>query len=206
MSETDYFLKKSKKWRCGIVVLLPLLLTGCFYSVHNFGDDRNTLNTTIYWELKKANQNNTCFDPFYLGKYAKEFLDNEERNRVGERMNKIFQQFFPIGTPLQQVTEKMQSEGGAICSTQVDTINNNITHTFCTYKHEYVQGMKEFGITGWKILSAQWQKDNFEFGIIAQEGRLTNVEGKVINGECYEIDKDVYEKSKTIKLIKKLHF
>jgi len=188
-----------------LILIFPLLLTGCIYTFHNFGDDLNTLNTTLYWELKKANQNNTCFDPSYLGKYAKEFLDNEERRRVGENMDEIFWKFFPMGTLLQQIIEKMQSQGGAICTTQVNAINNNITHTVCTYAHEYVQGMKDLGLSGWKIYSAQWQKDSFEFRITAHGGQIIDVKGKVLDGECYEIDKDVYDDSKTIKLINKLH-
>ena len=184
-----------------LILIFPLLLTGCIYTFHNFGDDLNSLNTDLYRELKKANHNSTCFDPFYLKKY---FLDEGQKVFVEKSMNEIFWQFFPMGTPLQQIIEKMQSQGGAICSTQVDAINNNITHTVCTYTHEYVQGMKDLGVTGWKIYSAQWQKDNYEFRLTTQGGQLIDVKGKVLDGECYEIDKDVYDDSKTIKLIKKL--
>jgi hypothetical protein len=183
-----------------LAFILPLLITGCFYNVHNFGEQLNSLNTILDNELRKANQSNNCLS---FGISNNNFRKIEV-TMVEEKMNKTFQSFFPNGTSLQKTIEILQSQAGAICATKTDAIYERTTYATCTYSHEFVQGMKELGLTGWKISSAQWQKNNFEVRITAKNEMIDNIKSIVINGECYEIDKNIYENSKIIKFIRKI--
>lgn len=201
-SDTGCLPKESKRWVLGIVVLLPLLVTGCLYTSGGFGDDLSPLNTSLHHELRKANQSAWCFDPAFVEK--RPYSLHEIMTRQAEkRLDEIFWQFFSSRPALSQVREILQLEGGAACTTQEEP-DSDTTHTVCAFTHEYVQGMKNLTLIGWKIRSAQWQKDNFEYRITAQGERIVDVKGKILGGECYEIDKDLYEESKTIKPIRRL--
>lgn len=184
-----------------IFICLWLSLTGCVYSIHNWGEQLNALDTELDKELRKSNINNQCLASDIRYKNAFQMLS---MTHVEKRLNEILPHFFLISSPLKEVIQKMTVEGGAKCIYQNDENNNGISHIVCSVSNESVQGMKEFGITGWKKTSAQWQKDNYEIRITAENDRLVNIEGKVLEGECCEIDKEAYELVKTIKCIRKI--
>ncbi len=95
-------------------------------------------------------------------------------------------------------------EGGSKCIAQHDENSNGISHAVCSVSYESVQGMKELGLTGWKKTTAQWQKDNYEIRLAAENDRLVNIKGTVLEGECCEIDQNIYETLNTIKCIRKI--
>jgi len=182
-----------------MILFFSLNLTGCFYSVTNWGEQINALNTDLDRELRKVNKDQNCTS----SRFFKERMSRIEIEILDKRMNETFRHFFPSFSPIQQITERLKSEGGAKCLT-LPSNSNDLTHTICKYSHEFVQGMREFGITGWKMRSAQWQKDNFQFELTSHHDHLVNSQGKVLEGECYEIDINEYATSKTIKFIRKL--
>lgn len=201
-SRAMYFMSISvngyRKFLRFISYLFLIFLTGCFYASHNFGEQLNALNTELDGELRKARESNICFDK----KYPKSAFQKLQESDTEKRMKEIFMRFFPIKTSLQKIIGAMQSQGGATCKAQIN--KNNIDITICAYKHEYINGMKELGLTGWKIYLAQWQQDDFEFKITSKDNMMLDVEAKIIDTECYEIDIDSYENLNAVKLIRKL--
>lgn len=190
--------------RLGLTALMIVVscnsLTGCFYNVTNWGEQINALNTNLDRELWHANSMNTCLSSrFKYGRMSQIEIENIEREMV-----KTFQHFFPVHTPLKKITERLTSDAGAKCITQPSKNSNSPTQTICSYSHESLEGMRKFGLTGWEIFDVHWQKNNFEFAITSQDDHLINSIGKVLEGECFDIDITTYKSTKTIKFIRNL--
>ena len=189
--------------RLGLTALMILLscssLTGCFYRINIWGKELNELNTDLDRELRHANSMNTCLSSQFIN----ERMSQREVEIIEQKMAETFQHFFPVHTPLKKVTESLISEAGAKCITQPSKNSNSPAQTVCSYSHISLVGMKEFGLTGWEIFDVHWQKNNFEFAISSQDDHLTSSVGKVLEGECHDIDLNAYKSTNIIKLIRK---
>ncbi|MGZ3814784.1 MAG: hypothetical protein ACXVA0_23830 [Mucilaginibacter sp.] len=183
-----------------MISFASLNLTGCFYGVNNWGKRLNELNTDLDRELWYANSMGTCLSSGFI----KERMSQRDIEIIEQAMVKTFQHFFPAHTVLNKVTERLTSEAGAKCIYQPNKNSNSSAQTICSYSHIALVGMKKFGLTGWEIYDVYWQKNNFEFAISSQDDHLTSSVGKVLEGECYDIDINAYKTTNTIKFIKKI--
>lgn len=188
-----------------LLFIIFQITSGCFYDVTTYSKEYNTFNTEILSKLRSANQSDHCFDSVYMSTFNS-IIFNQERKRVEKSMSEIFLQLFPLGTELPKIKESLQTEAGAICRPTTDIGINHINETTCTFSNKMVWGMKRLTWTGWRISSALWQVDNFEYRITARDNRLSAVKGSMLDGECDVIDKTVYEDSGQIVKLKKLKF
>jgi len=69
---------------------------------------------------------------------------------------------------------------------------------------EFIDGIKELYVYGWQIGRVYLTKSSFEYLLTTQEDRILGVSVNIIGCEFYELDKDLYEESKTIKSIRRL--
>lgn len=182
-----------------MILFSSLNLTGCFYRINIWGKELNELNTDLDRELRLANRMNFCLSSGFINERMSQIdIENIERE-----MLKTFQHFFPAHTALNKVTERLMSEADATCISQPNKNSNSPAQTTCSYSHISLVGMKEFGLTGWEIFDVYWQKNNFEFVVTTQDDHLINSIGKVLEGECYDIDVNAYKSTKTIKFIRR---
>lgn len=178
-----------------------LCMTGCFYRITLWGEQLNALNTDLDRKLRYANGAHVCFS----SRYFNERWSKIDKEILERSMVEILHNYFPIHMPLKQVTERLKLDAGADCITNSNkNSNSTTTQTICSYSYEFIQGMKKLGLTGWEILDARWQKNNFQFEITSQDDHLINWKAKVLEGQCYDIDVSAYKSTKTINFIRKL--
>ena len=113
---------------------------------------------------------------------------------------RIFHGLFPQGTAVTTVIRTLKASG-ALCRTE-NKGEINLTH--CALTKEYIDGVKELYVYGWRIGSVYLTKSSFEYLLTTQEDRILDVSVNIIGCEFYELDKKLYEESKTIKPIRRL--
>ena len=180
-------------------VIISVSTTGCFYRNIGYTDKINSLNTTIDTQLRSINNSNNC-----LSFKTDDVFTKTELSIMKENMKSILENNFPKKSSLKKAVEILQLQAGAICQIKTTDTSTNAIQSICTYSPESVQGMKKLNITGWEIYVAQWQKDNFEINITAKNDLIDDIIVKIVSGQCYQIDKDIYEKYKVVKKVKEI--
>lgn len=192
-------LKEGKRWLFGMVVVLSLLVIGCDKGGRIFGgpfeDSHLFLNTKLDHKLKNELTSNGCFNV-----PPQNILDKSAIERYKTSRMQIFHELFPQGTPATTVLNILKASG-ALCRTE-NKSENNLTH--CVLTKEYIDGVKELYLSGWQISSVYLTKSSFEYFLITQAERILDVSVNIIGCEFYELDKDLYEESKTINPIRRL--
>lgn len=199
MNETGYFPKENKRFGLGMAVLLSLLITGCEKGGRILGgpfeDSHLFLNTELDSKLKYDISINSCFNfP------PQNILDKSDIERYKQHRIQIFHELFPQGTSIKIVFNTLKASG-ALCRTEN---KGEISLTHCALMKEFIDGAKELHVFGWQISSVYLTKSSFEYLLTTQEDHITDVSVNIIGCETYEIDKDIYEESKTIKPIRRL--
>jgi len=199
MTGTGYFPKENKRWRLGIAVVLSLLITGCEKGGRIFGgpfeDSHLFLNTELDSKLKNNIRHHGCFNfP------PKDTFDESSIERYKTARVRIFHELFPQGTSAKMVFNTLKASG-AQCRTE-NKGETSLTH--CVLMKEWIDGVKELYLTGWRVGSVYLTKSNFEYLLTTQEDRILDVSVNIIGCEFYELDKELYEESKTIKPIRRL--
>jgi hypothetical protein len=192
--------KESKPWQFGIPILFFLLITGCEKGGRilggSFSDNHLFLNTELDKKLKyDISTHSSCFKlP------PRNILDESAIERFTSSRMRIFYELFPQGTPAITVLNTLKGSG-AQC--QIEN-NHEIDLTHCSLIKEWIYGIKELHIFGWRIHRAYLTKSSFEYSFTTQEDHILTVSVNSISCETYEIDKDLYEESKAIKPIRRL--
>jgi hypothetical protein len=191
---------ESKLWQFGVAVLFFLLITGCEKGGRilggSFSDNHLFLNTELDRKLNyQITAHNGCFNlP------PKNILDESAIERFISSRMRIFHDLFPQGTSAITALNTLKSSG-AQCRTEN---KREISLAHCALIKEWIYGIKELHVFGWQIRSVYLTKSSFEYLLTTQEDRILNVSVNSIGCETYEIDKDLYEESKTIKPIRRL--
>jgi len=199
MSGTGYFSKESKRWRLGIAVLLSLLITGCEKGGRifggSFGDSHLFLNTELDRKLKDEIRLSACFNLPPKNTFDESAIERYKTSRM-----RIFHELFPQGTSAKMVFNTLKASG-AQCRTE-NKGETSLTH--CALMKEFIDGITELYVYGWRIGSVYLTKSSFEYLLTTQEDRILDVSVNIIGCEFYELDKELYEESKTIKPIRRL--
>jgi hypothetical protein len=194
MNEPQYFPRRSKRCKLGMTVLLPLLIAGCeggWILRGPFEDSHLFLNTELDNKLKDEIRGRACFNlP------PKNILDTSAIERFKSSRIQIFNELFPQETVADTVFNTLRASG-AQCQTE-----NNLTQ--CALMKEWIYGIKELHIFGWQIGRVYLIRNSFKYLLTTKAERILNVGINIIECEAYEIDKNLYEESKTIKPIRKL--
>ncbi|MCK5431785.1 MAG: hypothetical protein KAJ03_03525 [Gammaproteobacteria bacterium] len=136
-----------------------------------------------------------CIDLHSVSKYEK-----IDRKRFEESLIQVYHDTFPSGTSATEVTSVLETTG-AQCQKVAHAKTKSIS---CKLKKEYIYGITGLHVLGWKIHRAILTVNSFEYLITTQEERILNVSVDIIESECFEMDKDLYEQSKTVKSIRRL--
>lgn len=193
-----YFPKGYKLWMLMIIVLIPLLVTGCekggYFLAGPFSDSHLFLNTELDQKLKYEISTHGCFNlP------PKNILEVSDIERYKKKRVQIFHELFPQGTSVKTVFNAMRASG-AECRTEN---SDEISHARCILTKEFISGLKVLYLQGWQIHSVYLKKDSFEYLITTRGDDILDVSVNVIGCESYEIDKNLYEEFKIIKPIRK---
>jgi hypothetical protein len=194
-----YFLENHQPWMPMIVMLISMLVAGCekggYIIGGHFEDSHLFSNTELDRKLKDEIKLRACFNlP------PKNILDESAIERYKTSRVRIFQELFPPGTTAKTVFNTLKASG-AQCRTEN---NGEKSLLRCALMKEFIDGIKELYVYGWRIRSVYLTRSSFEYLITTQEDRILDVSVNTIGCEAYEIDKNLYEESKTIKPIRKL--
>ena len=113
---------------------------------------------------------------------------------------RIFYELFPPGISEKKIITALEATGA-----QCQKVNNSKTNsTRCKLKKEYIDGLTGLHLLGWKIHMAILTVNSFEYLITTQDDHIFDVSVGIIESVCFEMDKKLYEQSKTVKPIRKL--
>jgi hypothetical protein len=178
--------------------MLTLLVTGCEKGWSIFGgpfvDNHLFLNTKLDHKLEyEISTHCSCFnDP------PKYILDKSEIERCKSSRIRIFQELFPPETQTTTVVDTLK-DSGAQCQTEK---NNEYILIHCSLTKEYIYGIRELYLSGWQTGRAYLHKSSFEYLLTTQAESILNVSVNILGCELYELDKDLYDETKTIKPIR----
>lgn len=177
-----------------IIFLVTITIAGCGNGA--FSDGHLFLNTEFDHKLQyEMLSNNVCFS--FPPKNA---LDELEFKRFKSSRLRIFHELFPQETTATTVLDTLKTSGSQC---RIDNkFGINLIH--CSLTKELIYGIKKFHMLGWKTSTAYLIRSSFEYVITAQENHVIDVGVDVIGCELYEIDKDIYEKSKINKPVRRL--
>jgi len=195
----DFFPKERKRRMLGMVVLFCLLITGCEKGGRIFGgpfeDTHLFLNTELDSKLKDNIRHYGCFNFPPKNTFDESAIERYKASRM-----RVFHELFPQGTAAKTVFNTLKASG-AQCRTE-NKGETSLTH--CALMKEFIDGIKELYVYGWQIGRVYLTKSSFEYLLTTQDDRILDVSVSIIGCEFYELDKDLYEKSKTIKPIRRL--
>jgi hypothetical protein len=192
--------KESKPWQFGVAVLFFLLITGCEKGGRIFGGSFSDSHLFLNTELDHKLKNEITFHSSCFKLPPRNILDKSAIERFTSSRMQIFHELFPQGTSAITALNTLKSSGGQ-CRTEN---KGEISLAHCALIKEWIYGIKELHVFGWQIRSVYLNKSSFEYLFTTQEDRILNVSVNSIGCETYEIDKDLYEESKTIKPIRRL--
>jgi hypothetical protein len=180
-------------------VILALLLSGCENGIRIYGgifeDSHLFLNTKLDAKLKNEIMLKGCFNM-----PPKDILDRTSIERFISSRIEIFHELFPKEASAKTVLKALK-DSHALCRAESKD-ENIIFH--CTLTKEYIYGNEELYLTGWKVHSVYLTKSSFEYLLTTQADRILNVNINNIGCEYYLLDKDLYQKSKIIKPIRRI--
>lgn len=181
-----------------VTLTAMLSLTGCGkhqeIMVRPYSDHNYPLNTDFGRRL--AERLNTQ----YMCATTKSDQSAFERKTVldfEQKINDAFLLSFPGHTALSAI-ENILLENGAKC--EISAKNTEKSGLHCTLEKNQIFGiMRLYPLKGWVIDRAWQHKYLFQYNTNINGNIATNLQTKLLSGECAPIDPETYQSTKTVK-------